>query len=137
MPYQTYAAIQHKLELWSKALAANIEEIRHFKEPLAQLVALLSLLKKLTAEQASLTARRQEVSKRIAEIANEAQKLMTFLEVGVKQHYGNRSEKLAEYGLQPFRSKPRIRRIGPDGKPVKRNAAAAEAPESPESPENP
>jgi len=134
MPYQKYAVIHHKLSLRSKALAANIEEIRHLKEPLARLDALLALLRQLTAEQASLTAKRQEVSKRIAELTNEAQKLLTFLDVGVKQHYGNRSEKLAEYGLQPFRSKPRVRRIGPDGKPVKRKASDAEAPETPESP---
>ena len=96
-------------------------------------MALLALLKELTVEQARLTARRQEVSKQIETIINDAQRLMTFLDVGVKEHYGNRSEKLAAYGLQPFRSKPRIRRIGPDGKPLPREAAAeAEAAESPD-----
>ena len=27
MPYQRYAVVQHKLELWSQALAENIEEV--------------------------------------------------------------------------------------------------------------
>ena len=134
MPYQRYAVVYQKLELRSKALAANIEEIRHLKEPLVRLDALLVLLKDLTAEQARLTALRQEVSKQIADLTDEAQKLMTFLDVAVRQHYGNRSEKLVEYGLQPFRSKPRVRRVGPDGKPLKRNADAADATESPDSP---
>ncbi len=132
MPYQTYAVTRKKLELRSKALAANIEEIPYLETPLARLDVLLALLKDLTAQQASLTASRQEVSKRIAEINDEAQKLMTFLDVGVKQRYGNRSEKLVEFGQQPFRSKPRLRRVGPDGKPVKRNAAHAEEPATPE-----
>jgi hypothetical protein len=130
MPYQRYAVTHQKLELRSKALAANIEEIRHLKEPLARLDALLVLLRELTAEQARLTALRQEVSKQIADLTDEAQKLMTFLDVGIRQHYGNRSEKLVEYGLRPFRSKPRARRAGSNGKPLKRNAAEAETPES-------
>jgi hypothetical protein len=133
MPYQTYAVIFQKLELRSKALAANIEDIRYLAEPLARLVAMLTLLKELMTEQASLTAQRQDVSRRIEDLANEAQKLLTFLDAGVKQHYGHRSEKLSEYGLQPFRSKPRVRKIGPDGKPFKKKAAATDAPESPES----
>jgi hypothetical protein len=127
MPYQRYPVIQQKLELRSKALAANIEETPHLVAPLAKLDSLLALLKELTAEQARLTAARQEISKRIAELMEDAQRLMTFVDLGVKQHYGNRSEKLVEYGLQPFRSKPRIRRVGPDGKPLKGQAAEAEA----------
>jgi hypothetical protein len=105
------------------ALAANIEEFPHLSEPLARLSEMLDVLKNFMAEQARLTAQRQEVSKQIAELSNQALKLMTFLDAGVKQHYGNRSEKLTAYGLQPFRSKPRVRKIGPDGKPLKRKAA--------------
>lgn len=130
MPYQRYAVVHQKLELKIKALAANIEEIRHLKEPLARLEEMLTLLKELTAEQARLTASRQEVSKRIEDLTDKAQKLMTFLDVGVKEHYGNRSEKLVAYGLQPFRSKPRIRRVDSNGKPLKRKGAGAEPPVS-------
>ncbi len=131
MPYQRYAVILHKLELRVQALAANIEEFPHLAEPLARLGEMLNVLKNLIAEQARLTAQRQEVSKQIAELSSQAQKLMTFLDAGVKQHYGNRSERLTEYGLQPFRSKPRVRKVGPDGKPLKRKTDedAAEAPE--------
>lgn len=131
MPYQTYAVILHKLELRVKSLAANIEEFPHLKEPLARLGEMLEVLKSLIAEQARLTAQRQEVSKQVAEMSSQAQKLMTFLDAGVKQHYGHRSERLTEYGLQPFRSKPRVRKIGPDGKPLKRKADE-DAPPAPE-----
>jgi hypothetical protein len=87
-------------------------------------------LTELTAEQARLTAARQEVSKRIAELNDEAQKLMTFLDAMVKEHHGKSSEKLAEYGMKPFRGKPRTRRVGPDGQPLQRDVVGAEAPES-------
>jgi predicted transcriptional regulator len=132
MPYQRYPLIQQKMELRSKALAANIEETPHLTAPSAKLDALLALLKELTAEQARLTAARQEVSKRIAEIMDEARMLMTFVDLGVKQQYGNRSEKLIEYGLKPFRSKPSVRRVGPDGKRLRGKAVAAEATATPE-----
>ena len=91
-----------------KALAANIAEFPHLAEPLARLREMLDGLRNLMAEQARLTAQRQEVSKQVAEMSNQVQKLMTFLDAGVKQHYGHRSERLTEYGLQPFRSKPRV-----------------------------
>lgn len=135
MPYQKYAGVHQKVGLKTRALAGNIEELPHLKPGLARLDELQVLLNDLTAEQARLTASRQEVSKRIAELMDEAQKLMTFLDLGVKEHYGNRSEKLVEYGLQPFRSKPRIRRAEPDTKPKKqkKNAADAEATASSES----
>lgn len=131
MPYQRYAVILHKLELRVQALAANIEEFPHLSGPLTRLNEMLNVLKNLMTEQARLTAQRQEVSKQIAELSSQAQKLMTFLDAGVKQHYGHRSERLTEYGLQPFRSKPRVRKVGPDGKPLKRKADedASEAPE--------
>ncbi len=132
MPYQRYAVVQHKLELRTKTLAENIEEIPQLAIPLSKLEELLTLLKELTAEQARLTAARQEVSKRMAGIIDEAQRLLTYVDSAVKQHYGNRSEKLVKYGVQPFRRKPRTLRVGPDGKPLKGKAVDAEAPASPE-----
>lgn len=81
MPGQTSAVIEKKLELRSKALAANSSELSHLEVP-----------------------------------------------VGKREHYGNRAEKLVEFGLRPFRSQPRVRLVGPDGKPVKRGALPPEPP---------
>ena len=127
MPNQAYAVTKQKLELRKNAVAANIEELPHLRDPLARAEALLPLLGDLTAQQASLTASRQEVSKQLAEVADQAQKLTTLMDVAVRQKYGTRSEKLVEFGQQPFRSKPR-RRVGPDGQPLKRSAKKAEPP---------
>jgi len=132
MPYQKYSIVLQKLELRSKALAANIEETPELVVPLARLDGFLASLRELTTEQARLTAARQEVSRQIAELMDKAQKLMTFVDLGVKQHYGNRSEKLVEYSVQPFRGKPRTRRVGPDGKPLKKTVGDIKAPATPE-----
>src|SRR5262249_54058679 len=91
MPYQRYSTVLQKLELRSKALAANIEETPELVMPLATLDGFLALLRELTTEQARLTAARQEVSQRIAELIDKAQRLLTYVDLAVKDHYGNRS----------------------------------------------
>jgi hypothetical protein len=86
-------------------------------------------MKGLTARQASLTAEKQEVTKRLVEINNEGQRLLTFVDAGIRAHYGPRSEKLVEFGQQPFRSQPRIKLVEVvDGKPVKPGATPPEPP---------
>ena len=126
MPGKTYPVIQKKLELKSKALEANREELAYLEVPRGKINEVLGDVKDLTVQQASLTAAKQDVSKRLAERMREGETLMAFVDAGVRQHYGNRSEKLAEFGLQPFRPQPRIRLVGPDGKTVKRSSVKAE-----------
>lgn len=128
MANTTHADTRKKIDLRNKALAANSEELPYLESHRARLDAINTELKDLTAQQASLTAGKQEVSKRIADLVQAARKLLTFVDVGVKQHYGNRAEKLVEFGVQPFRSQPRIRLIGPDGQPVKRKNVKKEPP---------
>ena len=128
MPGQTSAVIEKKLELRSKALAANSNELSHLEVPAGKLNGLLGQVRDLTAQQASLTASKQEVSKRLVAVLREAQFLNTFLDAGIREHYGNRAEKLVEFGLRPFRSQPRIRLVGPDGKPVKPGSLPPEPP---------
>jgi len=120
-----YGQDQKKWERRDAALSANATELPHLETKQLRLKELRVLAADLTTEQAALTARKQEVSKRLAEVMKEGNTLVAFLDAGVKQHYGNRAEKLVEFGLQPFRSQPRIRLVGLDGKPLKRGAAIA------------
>jgi len=133
MAGKTYAVIQKSLDLRSKALAANSVELPQLEISRGKLDGLLGEVKDLTAQQASLTASKQEVSKRLAELMRDGEILRGFLDAGVKEHYGNRSEKLVEFGLQPFRPQPRIRLVGPDGEPLKRRTVKAEPPAPAES----
>lgn len=121
MSRKTFAVIQKSLELKRAALAANREELPFLELPRQKVEAVLTELKDLTAQQASLTASKQEISKRLEDLHEEGMRLMTFVDAGVRQHYGTRSEKLVEFGRQPFRSQPRIRRVGPDGKSLPPN----------------
>ena len=125
------AVVQKELELRSQALAANIAEIPHLEVPRQMVNATLAEMKSLTAQQASLTAAKQGVTKRLAALSVEAQKLLTFVDVGVRQHYGNRSEKLVEFGQQPFRSQPRIKLVEVSAKPEAPRPVPAEPAEPP------
>jgi hypothetical protein len=122
----TLAITQKKLELRLRALEANGAELPNLELSRQKAGSMLTEMKDLTAKQASLAAAKQEVSKRLAQLNNEGQKLVTFLDVAVRQQYGNRAEKLVEFGQQPFRSQPRIRVVGLDGLPVRPGSTPAE-----------
>lgn len=111
-----YAVARKRMELRNTAVAANAAELAFLEPKRLRLNEVLIEMRSLTGEQANLRARKQEVSKRIAELTQEGNALVNLLDVGVRQHYGNRAEKLAEFGLQPFRSRPRLVLVGPDGK---------------------
>jgi len=102
--------------------------------PRQKVDAMLTELKDLTTQQASLTAAEQEISKRLAALNSAGQKMITFVVVGVRQHYGTQSEKLVEFGQQPFRPQPRIWLVGPDGKPVKPGTIPVQPPAPPAPP---
>jgi hypothetical protein len=96
-----------------------------------RLDTVLTEVRSLTAEQASLMSRKQEVTKRLAELMKEGSTLLDFLDTGVRQEYGRQSEKLVEFGLQPSRSRPRLVFIGPDGKRLKEAPVEQEQPAGP------
>ena len=47
----------------------------------------------------------QNSTQQLTTMANEGQRLAALLRLAVREHYGIRSEKLAEFGLQPFRGR--------------------------------
>lgn len=131
------AVVRKELELRRKALEANIAELPQLEVPLRKIDAVLTEMNGLSAQQASLTASKQGVTKRLREINLEGQRLLTFVDAGVREHYGTRSERLVEFGQQPFRSQPRLQLVGEDGKPVvKRKKSAAEPAEPAAPPSN-
>lgn len=129
-----YADDQQKMEIRDKALAANAAELPFLEPKRLRLNVVLTEVRSLKVEQASLQARKQDVSKRLADLMDEGNKLVAFLDAGVKQHYGNRAEKLVEFGLQPFRSRPRLVLVGPDGKRLPRTPTVQEPPAQPATP---
>jgi hypothetical protein len=119
------------MDLRDTAVAANAAELPFLDTKRLRLHEVVTEVRSLTAEQASLAARKQEVSKRLAELVKEGNSLVAVMDAVVKQHYGNRAEKLAEFGLQPFRGRPRLVLVGPDGKRRKAAKTIEEPPAPP------
>jgi hypothetical protein len=90
-----------------EALNANATELPHFEIFRDQLASMLEEMREQMAQQDALTASKQTVSKRIKAIYYDGIKLVHCLQRMVQQQYGTRNEKLVEFGVKPFRGRPR------------------------------
>jgi len=113
------------LQNLTATMAAYIQEVPHLEAPRALLEGLLGQMGPLIIRQADLGAQRQETSKELRGLLTEARRLGNFLRVGLKQHYGPRSEKLTTFRLQPFRGRK-------TAKPEEPEFPTAAAPASPD-----
>ena len=103
----TYAGMLGSWQRWIKALLANVADLGYLEVPREQLNELAARGRELIQTQSQLTAAKQDASQELGVVMVEGQRLMTVLKLAVKQHYGIDSEKLAEFGLQPFRGRSR------------------------------
>jgi hypothetical protein len=86
-------------------LDANSADLPHLEAPRAQLRAMLTRFEELSKQQGAMRASKQEASKEMRTIVTEGQRLGNGMRRMVQIHYGTRSEKLAEFDLQPFRGR--------------------------------
>ena len=63
----------------------------------------------LSQEQAGLTADKQDVTRQFQEALADAQRMATAMRAALKSHYGPDSDRLVEFGIQPFRYRSRKR----------------------------
>jgi hypothetical protein len=95
---------------WERLLAsleANAPDFPQLESYRTQLKAMLEVVRETSAQQAAMAATKQEATKRLQGTLATGRKLANFLRNGVRQHYGNRAEKLVEFDLKPLR--PRVR----------------------------
>ncbi|HEX5715543.1 MAG TPA: hypothetical protein VF179_05245 [Thermoanaerobaculia bacterium] len=95
---------------WERELAAaerNSGDLPHAQIPREKLQSVLVEIRSIAAEQSALTASKQHATQRIYTLLTQGRKISTLLRTIVREHYGNRSEKLAEFGIQPLRGRPR------------------------------
>jgi len=101
----TYSGILGNAQRFQTSMEAAVSQIPHLEAGRARLGDGLSLAHDLAKQQAAATAAKQELSIQLQGAVKDVQLLMTMLRKGVRQHFGIRSEKLAEFGLQPFRGR--------------------------------
>lgn len=98
------AALTHWAHL--AATMAASQALPHLEAHRQLLQILLDEAQELSATQSAHTSAKQVVTKRLQTVLDQGQKLANFLRTGIRQHYGNRSEELVAYGIQPFRGRP-------------------------------
>ncbi len=110
------------LQQLAASIAANIPELPHLEPSCQQYISMVGNLQEVATQQAAFVASKQEASKKFRVDLRECERLASVLRAAIKQHYGIRSEKLAEYNLQPFRGR----------KPKKKDPEPTPAPPQPE-----
>jgi hypothetical protein len=91
----------------SGSVTANAADLPQAAIPLAALDKIISEADQIFVDQAAFRASKQVTSQRLLTLFDQGDKLATVLKVLVKQHYGNGSDKLVEFGIQPLRTRPK------------------------------
>jgi ABC-type transporter Mla subunit MlaD len=87
------------------ALGANATEIPHLEGIRSRLEKILADAQEAAKQQAALIASKQEATKKLQSLAREGTRVATGVQKLLQEHYGLGSEKLAEFGVQPFRGR--------------------------------
>lgn len=114
---RTYAGVMGNIQRLSTALEANSAELPHLEGARQRLTTLLAQAQENAKTQAALKASKQETSKQLRVLVTESQRVANAVRALLKEHYGLRSEKLAEFGLQPFRGRTRKAKPAVPGTP--------------------
>jgi chromosome segregation ATPase len=110
-----------KIEDWNhlqERLTANAADLAHLEVLRAQLGTVMEQARQMVASQAAQRAAKQQASKSLKAAIIEGDRLTSLLRAAVKQHYGPASEKVAEFGVQPFRGRKRTSKEKPAPTPA-------------------
>jgi len=91
---------------WDKmdvAVTANADKVPELEVNLGGLRTRSQRARQLFAQQAALTAAKQEVTQELQQVIYEGNALARFLREGLRAYLGKSSEKLIEFGVRPFR----------------------------------
>jgi len=90
---------------FNAALAANAPDLPHIEGARVRLERALTEAQEISKQQAAFAASKQEASKRLKTLLEEGVRLATAIRKLLGDNYGIRSEKLTEFGVQPFRGR--------------------------------
>jgi hypothetical protein len=114
----TYSGILGDVQRFHASMETTVRQIPHLEAGRLRLGDVLDRAQDLLKQQAAMTAAKQELSQQIKTAMEDVQLLATLLRKGVRQHFGKRSEKLAEFGLQPFRGRKASAKPTPPPEPT-------------------
>ena len=111
---KTYNGVLGRWEKLNQMLEANKDDLPGLETARQDLAKVLTQALEAAKRQAVHTAGKQEASKVLKGLITEGERIATMLWQGLRIRYGIRSEKLAEFGLQPFRGRPRKAKPAPE-----------------------
>jgi len=121
------AAILGDLLRLSVTMEANKEDLPNLEPFRLKLTGIVTQTLEVGKEQAAPQARKQASSKKLRRLLTQGMSVANVLRKAVKDHYGPREEKVAEFGVQPFRGrkvKPATEQPTPTTPPATAGSAA-------------
>ena len=112
------------------ALGANATELPHLEGIRSRLEKILADAQEAAKQQSALIASKQEATKKLQSLAREGTRVATGVQKLLQEHYGLESEKLAEFGVQPFRRRKTKKQPEPE-EPGTPNPPAVHPPTNP------
>ncbi|HWM90111.1 MAG TPA: hypothetical protein VN493_05040 [Thermoanaerobaculia bacterium] len=96
------------MQQWQRrlsAMAENAEDLVHLESRRDKLQGVLDRAITVFQIQAAAAATKQEATRELETLIADGRMVMTFLNAGLREHYGKDSEKLAEFHIAPFRGR--------------------------------
>jgi hypothetical protein len=119
MPNETtYSGILGDVQRFHASMETSVSQIPHLEAGRLRLGDALNRAQGLAKQQAAMTASKQDLSQQLQSAIADVRLLATMLRKGVRQHFGAKSEKLAEFGLQPFHGRKAITKPTPPPEPT-------------------
>jgi hypothetical protein len=91
----------------STSTAANAADLPELEPTRLKLAGVIVEVDKILVDQDAFQASKQLSTQRLKTLIDKGNKLTIVLKAMVKQHYGTGSDKLVEFGIQPFRTRPK------------------------------
>jgi hypothetical protein len=91
----------------SAAVEAHAAELPHMEMVRPELQGLIEEALSLAAQLNALRASKQQARKRLLQVIRLGQGMVDVMRTAARQRFGPDSEILAEFGVQPFRGRPR------------------------------
>lgn len=102
---RTQSAVLGDLQRLSRALAENADELQLMGGAITELESVVQRAKEAAQRQAALTASRMEATEEFQRLLREGSRLGTSVRQQLKYLYGIGSNKLVEFGMQPYRGR--------------------------------
>lgn len=101
----TYTGKMGRLQRFNMALTTNKVELQDLEPTRAKFDTMVSQTQDTANRQGALRAEKQNLSLQLRSQLIESERMANVLRKAIQAHYGIRAEKLAEFGLQPFRGR--------------------------------